>query len=153
MDAESVISLLNLEWLPPEGGYFRSTYRSKDSSAIYYFVTPTEFSALHRLPQDEVFHFYRGDSVEMVLLHDDGRTEVQVIGPHFERGEKPQALAPGGVWQATRLRDGGKWALLGCTVAPPFQYETYEHGERAYLIKVFPQHRSLIEKLTRPSDG
>jgi uncharacterized protein len=148
-DAEAVIRHLQLEWLPPEGGYFRSTYRSKSSSAIYYLVTPNEFSALHRLPQDEVFHFYRGDAVEMLQIHADGRAEILLLGTHLESGEVPQAVAPGGVWQGTRLIDGGRWALLGCTVAPPFEYALYEHGKRAELSRQFPQHRPLIEKFTR----
>jgi len=160
LSAEEVIRQLRLEWLPPEGGYFRSTYVAATqtpanggtryhSTAIYYLVTPEGFSALHRLPQDEIFHFYRGDTVEMLLLHEDGKTEVREIGSRFEAGQHPQVLAPGRVWQGTRLKEGGRWALLGCTVAPGFDYSDYEHGKRSHLIKTFPQHRTLIEKFTR----
>jgi uncharacterized protein len=158
LDAEAVIRLLNLEWLPPEGGFFRSTYRSATtteglaggnrphSTAIYYLVTPEQFSALHRLPQDEVFHFYRGDAVEMLQIDYEGRASYRVLGPRFEKGEEPQAVAPGGVWQATRLVPGGKWALLGCTVSPGFDYADYEHGVRASLVETYPQHREAIER-------
>lgn len=160
LDAEAVIKLLDLEWLPPEGGYFRSTYRAKAmtdtdggsrhcATAIYYLVTPDQFSALHRLPHDELFHFYRGDEVEMCLIHSDGREERRRIGPAIEKGAAPQVLAPGGVWQGTRLVEGGRWALLGCTVSPGFDFADYEHGKRAELIGQYPKLRETIEQFTR----
>jgi uncharacterized protein len=160
LDAESLIRLLQLEWLPPEGGYFRRTYCADESvdfrggkrpvsTAIYYLVTPDQFSALHRLAQDEVFHFYRGDPVEMLHIHPDGRSEIVVIGPGIEHGQRPQALAPAGVWQGTRLRAGGRWALLGCTVSPGFDFADYEHGDRKALLAAYPELGSIIEGFTR----
>ena len=115
LDAETVIRLLDLEPLPPEGGYFRSTYRAPVvglerplSTAIYYLVTPEQFSALHRLPHDELFHFYRGDEVEQFLIHPDGRGETRRLGPAIERGTQPQVVVPGGAWQGTRLVAAGR---------------------------------------------
>src|SRR6186997_2398350 len=130
-----------------EGGYFVETYRSTAalspagysgeralSTAIYYLITPQSFSAMHRLPGDEIFHHYLGDAVEMLLLHPTGRIETLSLGKEIATGERPQIVVPGGVWQGSRLVAGGQFALLGCTMAPGFDYADYEHGRRTELI-------------------
>jgi len=149
--ADEIRKLLNLELLPHEGGYFASTYRAKAdaNSAIYYLITPDEFSSLHRLPQEELFHFYLGDAVEMLQLTEAGETKIITIGTDLAAGQRPQVLAPSNVWQGTRLKAGGKFALLGCTVTPAFQYADFEGGKRAELVGRYPQHRDLIERYTR----
>ncbi|HTY09169.1 MAG TPA: cupin domain-containing protein, partial [Candidatus Edwardsbacteria bacterium] len=120
--------MLNLKPLELEGGYFSETYRSRTripadrrgqrpcSTAIYYLLTPDTFSALHRLRSDEVFHFYAGDPVEMLLLRPGGQSEVLVLGNDLARRRRPQVIVPRGVWQGARLARGGQWALLGTTV-------------------------------------
>jgi predicted cupin superfamily sugar epimerase len=178
MTAEQIIQLLRLEKHPEEGGYFRETYRSRGAievnqlppgfrggppgrslgTAIYYLITPQSFSALHRLPGDEIFHHYLGDAVEMLMLHQDGRGEVVRIGSNLAAGESPQAVVPGGTWQGSRLlrdidRSGGAaasagFALLGCTMAPGFDYADYSHGRRDDLTKKFPAHADHIRRLT-----
>ena len=148
MEAQDVIRALGLRPLPQEGGYFTETFRSPTGSAIYYLVTREAFSALHRLPQDELFHFYAGDPVEMVQIRADGRLERILIGNDVVNGQRPQVLAPGGVWQGTRLVGEGRWALLGCTVTPPFRYEDFEISSREELIRSFPDHRELISRYT-----
>jgi predicted cupin superfamily sugar epimerase len=102
---------------------------------------------MHRLQSDEVFHFYAGDAVEMLQLRRGGRGARIVIGNELLRGQRPQAVVERGVWQGSRLVKGGRWALLGCTVSPGFEFEDYETGERAELSAGWPE----ITALTRGS--
>jgi predicted cupin superfamily sugar epimerase len=166
LTADEIIRLLQLVPHPCEGGHFRQTYRSTltipkevlpkeyagarfASTAIYYLLTSGTFSEIHRLPTDEVFHFYVGDPVEMLQLHPDGRGEAIRIGIDLAAGERPQVLAPGGTWQGSRLVPGGKLALLGTTVAPGFEYADYTSGRRDELIAAFPEFAELVTALTR----
>jgi predicted cupin superfamily sugar epimerase len=166
LTAQEVIEYLQLVPHPCEGGFFRETYRSRQlfsasvlpdeysgdrcaSTAIYYLLTPGSFSEMHRLPTDEVFHFYLGDAAEMLQLHPDGRGEVIRLGSDLAAGERPQVLAPGGTWQGSRLVAGGEWALLGTTVAPGFEFADYTSGRRNELIAVYPKFVEWITALTR----
>jgi predicted cupin superfamily sugar epimerase len=106
---------------------------------------------MHRLQSDEVFHFYAGDAVEMLQLREDGRGATVVIGNDLLRGQRPQAVVERGVWQGSRLVKGGRWALLGCTVSPGFEFDDYETGERAELCAGWPEFAEKIEALTRVS--
>ena len=159
MTAEEVIELLQLLPHPVEGGFFRETYRSAGTfqrgdavrstgTAIYYMLTPKTVSALHRLPGDEIFHFYLGDPVRMLQLWPDGSTRTLVLGTDLNADQVPQLVVPGGVWQGSVLIDGGKFALLGATMAPGFDYADYEAGNRAELSLRYPQSREMIERLT-----
>lgn len=168
MTAQDVIRMLDLKPLPEEGGYYRETYRSRDagvptkasmagsnlpkrhaSTAIYYLVTPESFSALHRVKSDEIFHFYAGDAVEMIQINESGELQNITIGSDISNGELPQVLVEKGIWQGTRLKAGGRWALMGTTVAPGFEFEDFETGERTKMLKLFPQHREDIIRFTR----
>jgi len=156
MTAYEVIRLLQLEPLEGEGGYFRRTFESPvkiehrfAGTAIYYLVTPDGFSALHRLPQYEIFHFYAGDAVEMINIGVDGKLDRFIIGSDLAQGQLPQRVVPGNTWQGTRLLDGGKWGLMGCSVVPGYEDEDNEIGSREKLVGTFPQHREWIEKFTR----
>jgi len=157
---------LGLEPLPEEGGYFAETYRSPmqipgeclplrytDSrpcaTAIYYLLTPDTFSALHRLPGDEIYHVYLGDPVDLLLLHPDGRGEVVTLGQDLEAGMRLQTVAPGGAWQGSRLRDGGHFALLGTTMAPGFAFEDFQLARREALLQTYPAFADWIVRLTR----
>lgn len=168
-EIHKLISALQLVPHPVEGGYFRETYRSREeipaealpavytsarncSTAIYYLLTPETFSEIHRLPGDEVFHFYLGDTVEMLHLHPDGHSQRLLLGPDVLGGEQVQAVVPGGVWQGCRLRDGGRFALLGCTVAPGFDYTDYVRGDRAELTRAYRAEQDKIKQLTRESE-
>lgn len=170
MTAEALIAALDLVPHPEEGGFFRETWRSADAvggealpgryvrrraeetrsfgTAIYYLLTPDTFSHIHRLRSDEIFHFYLGDPVEMLHLPPDGDGERLVLGADVLAGQRPQQVVPAGVWQGCRLIDGGRVALLGCTVAPGFEFVDYEHGQRNALIQSWPDWSDLIEKLT-----
>jgi uncharacterized protein len=161
LTASQVIRLLKLKPLPGEGGFYRETYRSalmancgskiKRSlgTAIYYLITPEGFSALHRISSDEIFHFYSGDPVEMFLLDPGGKTRKVILGSDIGRGQHPQFLVPKNVWQGTRLIKGGKFALLGTTVLPGFEFIDYQQGERKELLKLFPRRQKIIHALTR----
>jgi predicted cupin superfamily sugar epimerase len=159
MTADEVIALLDLRPHPVEGGFFRETYRSAEtlrtreadrsaSTAIYYLLTPKTVSALHRLPGDEVFHFYAGDPVRMLQLWPDGSTRTLTLGTDLKAGQVPQLVVPGGVWQGSVLADGGSWALLGATMAPGFDYADYIAADRAELTGRYPGVAPMIERLT-----
>ena len=160
MTAQRLIELLKLAPHPAEGGFFRETYRSSATfepggpfvgdrshgTAIYYLLTPDTYSAMHRLPGDEVFHFYLGDPVEMLMLHREGEGEVVVLGPELDQGMRLQHVVPGGTWQGSRLVAGGEWALLGTTMAPGFDSGDFVLG-RADLLDAHPSHREMIREL------
>ncbi|RXH57112.1 hypothetical protein GRAN_0422 [Granulicella sibirica] len=103
---------------------------------------------MHVLQSDEVFHFYAGDAVEQVQLFPDGTGNLVVIGMDLAAGERPQVVVPRGVWQGAKLVDGGKWALLGCTVSPGFEFVDYEAESREWLVERWPEWREMIGKLT-----
>ena len=121
----------------------------RTGTAIYYLLEPDTFSEMHRLKSDEVFHFYAGDAVEMLQLMEDGSGRTVVIGNDLAAGERPQVVVGRGVWQGSRLVDGGRWALLGCTVSPGFEFEDYEAGDRAALSEGWPEFVAMIAALTR----
>jgi predicted cupin superfamily sugar epimerase len=163
--ADELIAFLRLQPHPREGGHFRETYRSADvlphaalpahygaprcaGTAIYYLLTPGTCSALHRLGSDEIFHFYLGGPVRMLQLFPDGQGREVILGPDLFAGQSPQVVVPRGVWQGSVLEPGAEFALLGCTVAPGFEYADYEHANRAELLAHYPAFAELIKRLT-----
>lgn len=162
-DAAAIIAALNLTPLPDEGGFFRQTWRTEAGSAILYLMTPTGFSALHRLRTDEVWHFHAGDCAEHVQLGGpSGVVRRTYLGPDVPGGEQPQVVVPAGVWQGARLAapaefargaDAGTrsfgWALLGATLAPPWDPQDFELAVPAELRRAFPTEVELIAALTR----
>ena len=166
LDVEDVTALLDLRPHSAEGGYFAETYRSDETlppvglperysgarafgTAIYYLLTPDSFSAMHRLRSDEVFHFYMGDPVEMLRLSPDGTGDGLMLGTDLATGMRPQAIVPRGVWQGLRLVPGGRYALLGTTVAPGFDFADFEIAERGILLEEYPAFDEMIVALTR----
>jgi hypothetical protein len=150
----------------PEGGYFVETYRSAEtipssglpdrfggarsmSTAIYFLLTGSEFSAFHRIAADEVWHFYEGSGAEVAVIHPDGRFEWLRLGSRFEQGEQYQAWVPAGSWFASRALPADGYALVGCTVAPGFDFNDFELAKRNELIALFPQHKDIITEFTR----
>lgn len=165
LTAQQIIDRLQLVPLTIEGGYYRETYRSaltvpgaalpaeyngdrNVSTAIYYLLTPDTFSLIHRVKSDEVFHFYAGDPVEMLQLWPDGAARRVIIHNDLIAGHEPQLIVPAGVWQGCRLVQGGQWALMGCTVAPGFDYADYEAGDRTELTAAYPTFAEMIAALT-----
>jgi hypothetical protein len=160
MTAEEIKALLKLEPHPVEGGWFRRTYTSAGSmelprgvraqgTAIYYLLEAGTFSEMHVLASDEIFHFYLGDPVEMFFLFLDGSSAVLTLGPDLAAGQQPQIVVPAGVWQSARLVEGGKVALLGCTVTPGFDFADYRGGSYAELAAKWPGEAERIRALTR----
>ena len=152
--ADRLIAALELEPLPGEGGFFRQTWRSRSSSAIFFLLTGDDFSALHRLAQDEMWHFYAGDPVEHWQLEPSSKAARRTrMGPDVLAGEHPQVLVPGGCWQGARLDPSvpgrNSFALCGCTVSPPWDESSLTLGERKELARLFPAHAGLIRELTR----
>jgi hypothetical protein len=166
--ADQVIRHFGLIPLRGEGGMFRQSYVASEwiprpalpprygndkplSTAIYYLLTgdPDTFSALHRLPTDEVYHFYAGDPVDLLLLHPGGQGEQVCLGADFLDGAQVQLVVPRGTWQGSRLVPGGSWALLGATMAPGYTDADYEGGNRAELLARYPAFSAEILSLTR----
>ncbi|RKY04895.1 hypothetical protein DRP77_02595 [Candidatus Poribacteria bacterium] len=165
MDREvrELIELLQLR-PHPEGGFYRETYRSDliippDAlpdryrgprcvcTAIYYLLTAGEVSALHRVASDEIWHFYAGDPLELLIL-EGKEARLARLGSDLLSGEVPQVLVPAGAWQGARVAEGGKWSLVGCTVAPGFEFEDFELASPS-LADEFPEHRELIRRFMR----
>jgi predicted cupin superfamily sugar epimerase len=152
--ADQLIAALNLAPLPHEGGFFRATWRSPTASAIFFLLTPEDFSALHRLEQDELWMFHAGDPVEHLRLDPSTGAAHRVrMGPAVLSGDQPQVLVPAGSWQGARLDPAGPgrhgYALFTCTVSPPWEDRGFTLGERDPLLRAFPAEGDLIRRLTR----
>jgi predicted cupin superfamily sugar epimerase len=143
--AEEIIAAYDLEPLEGEGGYFRQTWIRKGEdpaspvgTAILYLVTPASFSALHRLANDEIFHFYLGDPCEAVAVDSSGDLTATVLGQDITAGMQVQHIVPAETWQGTRLVDGGEWALFGTTMAPGFHTSGFELATYSDLEQFAP---------------
>jgi predicted cupin superfamily sugar epimerase len=164
-DAQTWIELLQLQ-RHPEGGFYRETYRSAEvirkdclpprfsgnrsfSTAIYFLLQGNDFSALHRIRQDEVWHFYDGSTVTVHVLDGSGGYRPIKLGRQIALGEALQAVVRAGCCFAATLDEPRSFALVGCTVAPGFDFADFELLSRQQLLGQFPQHRALIERLTR----
>ncbi len=164
MNANEIIEKLGLKPLPEEGGFYKETFRDQGmipnselphldgehtySTCIYYLITPEEFSGLHAVKSTEIFHFYAGDPVEMVQITESGNLTKKILSSNIESGHEPQVIVTPNVWQGTKLIGDGKWALLGCTVAPGFEFSDFLGGTFTELIKVFPNHKNVIKEFT-----
>ncbi len=150
----------------PEGGYFRQTYRSEvviarealpagfsgsraASTAIYFLLEGENFSAFHRLRSDEVWHFYAGEPLLVHVIEPGGEYFRILLGHEPEAGQVLQAVVRAGCWFASHVADWKSFALVGCTVAPGFDFEDFEMGKREELVALYPRHRQVIERLTR----
>ena len=146
LTADEVISLFSLSPLPMEGGFYRQTIKTKHYSAIYYLVKPESFSAFHRLSFDEVWHFYAGDPAIQMQLLPGGEVKLFKLGRSTDNSRLPQLLSPAHCWQATRLVPGGRWALFGTTMAPPYSEDDYQHGDSDILISKYPAYEQQIKE-------
>ena len=160
----NLIHELNLE-PHPEGGYFRETYRSVGevteenlgveytgkrnyATCIYFLLTSEKFSALHRIKQDEIWHFYDGSPIRLHLISELGVHTEHRIGRDFKKGEVPQFIVPGGYWFAAEVINKDDYSLVGCTVSPGFSFEDFELKTRKELVSLFPDKEKIISKLT-----
>jgi uncharacterized protein len=149
----------------PEGGWYRQTYRATltlphpalpshagdraASTAIYFLLAGDQFSAFHRLRSDEVWHFYAGSELIVHVIEHGGTYSEILLGNDMQAGQQFQAVVPSGCWFGSSLRHPDTYALVGCTVAPGFDFADFEMAKRAELIAHYPQHRAMIERLTR----
>jgi uncharacterized protein len=138
---------LGLTPLPGEGGLYRRTYVDAHSSAIYFMLLAPDFSALHMLDSVEIYHWYAGAPLRLLLLHPDGRVERQVLGADIAAGAAPQFVVPAGAWQGSSTL--GAWTLVGTTMAPPFRWTGLRVGRRTKLLAGWPDAADEIRALTR----
>lgn len=151
----------------PEGGYYAETYRSAESvsnealparfggersfsTGIYFLLESHHFSAFHRIKSDEMWHFYAGDALEIFVIEEVSRDlKVIRLGSNPDNGETFQAVVPAGAWFGSRPAKGSAYALVGCTVAPGFDFADFEMAERKALQMEFPELEQIIAELTR----
>jgi len=163
IDAQWLIEHYGMTVLPVESTLIASTYRSDAQTAAggplgtamvgLYCQEPLSRSLFHRLAHDEVWHFYAGDPLRLVLLHPDGHSEEVVLGTSLAAGHRVQHLVPRGVWQAGETVPGGDWTLFGCTMAPGFSPEYFEGGHVDELLAAYPDRQQDIERLGVPADS
>ena len=162
MDPNSIIERLGLA-PHPERGFYRETYRASlavqssahgaarlASTAIYFLVTASEPETyLHRLKSDEVFHLYDGGPLEILRLLPDGSWDVARLGMNLDAGERPQIVIPAGTWFGTILMPGASHCLVGCTVAPGFEFADFELAEGPELEARYPGAVDRIRRMSR----
>lgn len=165
LTAESFIQSLGLS-AHPEGGFFREVYRSRESIArsalperfsgercfatsIYFLLRSKDFSAFHRIQSDEIWHFYEGSALRLYVIMPEGTLQEMTLGRDATRGEVFQAVVPARCWFAAKVIAPDSFALVGCSVAPGFEFADFELAERQSLLAAYPQHQRLIEELTR----
>jgi uncharacterized protein len=160
IDSRALIARLKLE-PHPEGGYFCETYRDEKtvrragedaahaaSTAIYYMLCDGAHSAWHRIRSDEVWHFYAGDPVLVHVLDGQGALVTHRLGNALVHDDAVfQAVVEAGAWFAAECADPAGVALVGCTVAPGFEYGEFEMTQAGSLEARHPQHRELIARL------
>lgn len=149
----------------PEGGYFAETYRSAErilhsalpsrfsgdrsfSTGIYFLLENHHFSAFHRIQADEMWHFYAGGPLNVYVIHEDGNLEIIKLGANPDNGEVFQAVVPAGTWFGSKPAAESDYSLVGCTVAPGFDFADFELAERVDLLATYPQHEEVIRLLT-----
>jgi predicted cupin superfamily sugar epimerase len=160
--ADEVIERLGL-LAHPEGGFYAETFRAEAlpfglpgrgersaSTAIYFLLRAQDFSALHVVSSDEVWHHYLGDALELHCFDGAGRHRQVRLGAAIAAGERPQHVVLRGELQAARVTPGPHgFALCGCTVAPGFDFADFRMPGRAELLAQLPQHAELVTALTR----
>lgn len=168
LTAEEIIERLGMKPLPIEGGYYAVNYRSEDTltanalparynddrimgGAIYFLETPEQFSALHRLPTDEIYYHHYGDPLEMLFLYPDGTGETRVLGPNLFAGHHPQIVAPHGCIHGSRPMPDGEFgfAFLSTSMAPAHHPTDPFFPLRAEIVDAYPDFKDMIEALTR----
>ncbi len=150
----------------PEGGFYKETYRSKESipqkvlgnkfagernycTAIYFLLTSDNFSAFHRIKQDEIWHYYEGSSLYVHVIDLNGEYKRYAVGMDLNHGELPQLIVPAGCWFASSVKNDSSYSLVGCTVSPGFDFDDFELAQRKELIQEYPKYKDVITQLTR----
>jgi len=168
MTADQIINALDMKPLPVEGGYYAVTHIADEqlvaealptrykssrmlSGAIYYLVTVEQFSALHKLPTDEIYYYHYGDPLEMLFLGPEGQGERIILGMYLDSGQQPQHLAPRHWWHGSRPLPGQHhgFTLVSTSMAPAYDETDPVFGERDELVAQYPAFGDLIMSLTR----
>jgi predicted cupin superfamily sugar epimerase len=148
-----------------EGGAYKENYRAalvlprasltpahqgarNASTSIYFLLSHGEFSAFHLLASDEILHFYDGDPIHIYEIDPAGQMHCHKLGRDLEQGESFRVVIPGGSWFALRCERENGFGLIGCTVAPGFDFADFQLDDRAMLLQRFPQHSQLINEMT-----
>jgi hypothetical protein len=166
MHVQHIIARLGLE-KHPEGGYYRETYRSEESlsaetlperfaggtrsfsTSIYFLLAKDDVSALHRIKSDEVWYFHSGDVLEIHVLDQCGRYTCHKLGGTCADDVSFQVVVKAGCWFGASLENSDSYALVGCSVSPGFDFRDFELADKMDLLRVFPDKREIIERLTR----
>ena len=147
---DELVTHWRMQPMETENVMFSQSYVGKASTAIIAMLTddPQSFSNMHRLPTDEIWHFYFGDAIELLLLDPKGKDEVIILGQDVLKGEHVQYVVAAGMWMGARIRPGGNYAIFGNTMAPGFSLDDFEGVLAEELIAQWPQHEMLIRALT-----
>jgi predicted cupin superfamily sugar epimerase len=164
--AQRLIVRLALE-KHPEGGYYRETYRSEESipatnlperfaggersfsTAIYFLLAEEDYSALHRIKSDEIWHYYAGGTLLIHVLDQSGGYTQYRLGVNCGEDVFFQVVVKAGCWFGATLEKPDTFALVGCTVSPGFDFRDFEMADRGELLRLFPADREIIMRLTR----
>ncbi|MFV0504544.1 MAG: cupin domain-containing protein [Lachnospirales bacterium] len=155
---EEIIKNYNLKKLEEEGVYVDKIYCSPFSykedvgvgSSMIGLYSPyvNSKSCFHKLTNDELWHFYGGDPLELYLLYEDGKTENIILGSDFRKGHRTTYVVKANTWQGGCTYSGGVYSLFGCTVFPEFTIDCFTAGEVDYLVNKYPEMKDVILKLT-----
>jgi predicted cupin superfamily sugar epimerase len=156
---QDIIKFLDLH-KHPEGGFYKEIYRSETiakfdgfdgnrnlATGIYYLLEENDFSAFHRIKSDETWHFYDGETLELIEIDEEGELILTLIGNDIRNGDIPQYTVKAGNWFAARSR--GEFSFVGCTVYPGFDFKDFEMAERTKLMNQFPDYHDVISLFTR----
>ena len=141
----------------PEGGYFRETYRSPRNrnnrsfvTSIFYLLEGDDFSSFHKIDADEIWHFYYGSSLTLFTINErNSMLTRKVLGNNYKKKESLEIVIESHNWLAAQVNNKLSYSLVGCTVAPGFEFEDFELGQRDKLLSLFPEHKKIIETFTR----
>jgi hypothetical protein len=162
---EEIIQKLQLQ-PHPEGGFYRETYRSHETipedslpsyfegnrnyaTCIYYLLQSGDFSAFHKIQQDEIWHFYLGSPIKLFMISEQGHLSQVIIGTDLSAGQVPQFVVPKQYWFAATVLNQESFSLIGCTVSPGFNFKDFTLASRNKLIERYPQHHEIINQFTR----
>jgi predicted cupin superfamily sugar epimerase len=149
----------------PEGGYYKETYRSDEnirasvlperfngdrsiSTSIYFLLESNQVSKFHRIKSDEIWHFYEGSPLSIYMIDQWGDLEKIILGRDIDKDQKLQYAVPRGCWFGAEVVEDNSYTLVGCTVAPGFDFQDFEMAKREELLKQYPDQKEIIEKLT-----
>lgn len=159
MTAEKIIEKLRL-FRHPEGGFYREMYRAEKiitlddgrvrnaGTAIYYLLNDADKSHFHKVSSDELWLFHQGEPLEIFIITEDGNIETKILGSQLDKDEEPQVIVKANTWFAAQVKGEKGFALVTCTVSPGFDFDDFKLGNKDELIKLFPNIKLEIEKLS-----